>query len=198
VEGGNRAVRFGSLRPGYVVGQEVEVVVRLGSDLPPLAADAPARARIIRRSGAAEEVVAVVPLRRREAQPRVLEGKVRDLPQGDYRIEPDVPALADRLRPQPDDPVRPARFEVTPPDEAEMVDLRPDWDLLQKLSAAGGTGGRVFTAADAGDILALLKSRDEKRDDAPRYRTWEWWPTLVLLLLLLTVEWVGRKMAGLP
>ena len=29
-------------------------------------------------------------------------------------------------------------------------------------------------------------------------RLWQWWPMLVLLLVLLTLEWVGRKWAGLP
>jgi hypothetical protein len=33
------------------------------------------------------------------------------------------------------------------------------------------------------------------RYEQPLYK---WWPVLVLVLTLLTLEWAGRKLAGLP
>ena len=80
---GNEHLRFGTPEPVYRKGQEVDVVVRLSDELggpgkPPLSPTALAGARILRpaKDGKGEEAVALVPLGRKEAQPRVLEGQV--------------------------------------------------------------------------------------------------------------------------
>jgi hypothetical protein len=47
-------------------------------------------------------------------------------------------------------------------------------------------------------LIQALKRQEEPEDVASRRPLWEWWPTLVLLFTLLTLEWAGRKLAGLP
>jgi hypothetical protein len=95
-----------------------------------------------------------------------------------------------------------AEFVVTSPPNDEMSDLTANPDLLQILadkSAAKDTRATVYTLDTARDILDKLKRTDEQREQPPPSQAlWEWWPTLLLILGLLTVEWVGRKWAGLP
>jgi hypothetical protein len=200
---GNEHVRFGTPQPVYRQGQEVEIIVRLGDDVPTPKSDLVAGARLIRKDPRTkqEEAVALVPLIRREAQPRVLEGKVRDLPAGSYEIELVIPELADQLKlsaPTPDGKPGTLRgpFTVLPPESMEMIDLETKWPLLEELAAK--TEGKVFTPDEAEQLLQLLISRGKPHTDHYAQRLWEWWVFLVLIVALLTVEWVARKFAGLP
>jgi hypothetical protein len=197
---GNEYVRFGTREPVYRQGQEVDLTVRLGEEVRPLGPNALAGARVLRVAGAAEEAVALVPLAPREGQPRVLEGKVRDLPAGAYTVELAIPELADKLQMSPGPDGQPgklrAAFTVTPPDSEEMVELATNWPLLEELAAK--SGGRVFTPENATELVDLLTRQSVTRQQHTENPLWQWWVTLVLLLGLLTLEWVGRKLAGLP
>ncbi|MCI0465193.1 MAG: hypothetical protein L0Z62_50365, partial [Gemmataceae bacterium] len=199
---GNEHVRFGTREPMYRQGQEVDIVVRLGEVVGPLPHDALAGARIVRPAGEgqAEEAVAVVPLTRREAQPRVLEGRVRDLPAGTYAIELAIPELADSVRHTVGPagrsaPLR-APFSVAPPESEEMVELATNWPLLEELAAK--SGGQVFAPENARQLVDWLTRRSIARTYHTENPLWQWWGMLVLVLVLLTAEWVGRKWAGLP
>lgn len=199
LEGGTSQVRYGAVRAMYQSGEDIDLRLRLGDDLPADLPKGPARARIVPQGG--REAVAVVPLRRRDGQPRVLEGKMRDLPPGQYRIDLDVPDLSDRLAPPtaPGAPApRPAEFLVTPPEGREMLELTTDWDLLKALADQSGSGGRVYAPEEAAQLLAVLTRQESVREERTESRLWEWWPTLAAVLLLLTAEWVVRKWAGLP
>jgi hypothetical protein len=198
LEGGTSQVRYGTPRAMYPTGQDIDVLMRLSDEVPAELPRGPARARIVREGGK-EETVAVVELARREGQPRVLQGKMRDLPDGQYRIELDVPDLADRLQaptapgaPKP----RAAEFQVSPPDSRELLELTTDWDLLNEL--AGKSGGKAYVPEDAAQLIDLLTRQDKTRVDGTEHHLWEWWPTLALVLLLLMAEWMLRKWVGLP
>jgi hypothetical protein len=198
---GNEFVRFGTPQAVYGQGQEVEVVARLSEELGTLKPDLLAGARIIRRDSQKEEAVAVVPLKPRPAQPRVLEGKVRDLPAGEYAIELAIPDFADKLNAPPGadgkaaGPLR-AAFTVTPPESGEAIDLETNWPLLEELAAK--SGGKVFTVEDAGELVALLTRQTVQHVEHSEQRLWQWWVLLAVVLTLLTAEWVLRKWAGLP
>jgi hypothetical protein len=198
LEGGTTQVRYGTPRARYASGQEIDVLLRLGDEVPAELPKGPSRARIVKEGGK-EEPVAVVELTRREGQPRVLQGRVRDLPDGQYRVELDVPDLADRLQPPTAPGVpkpRTAEFSVSPPDSRELLELTTDWDLLKELGDK--SGGAVYAPEDAGQLIDLLTRAEKTRAQGTEHRLWEWWPTLALFLLLLTAEWAGRKWAGLP
>jgi hypothetical protein len=198
LEGGTSQVRYGTPRAMYQTGQEIDVLMRLSEEIPAELPKGPARARIF-REGAKNDTVAVVELARREGQPRVLQGKVRDLPDGQYRMELDVPELADRLQP-PTAPgaikPRAAEFQISPPDSRELLELTTDWDLLNDL--AEKSGGKVYAPEDAGQLLDLLTSQAQTRIERNEHHLWEWWPTLAVVLVLLTGEWMIRKWVGLP
>ncbi|MCC6418253.1 MAG: VWA domain-containing protein [Gemmataceae bacterium] len=203
---GNRYVRFGSRDPIYRQGQEAAVVVRLEDEAPPLAPGAPAAARIFRKTADdKEEPAALVELTRSERQPRLLEGAVRDLPPGQYRIELHIPALADKLK-EPDeaDEGKGDRkrdiFTVAAEDGDETVELATNWALLESLAQAGK--GEVIAPAEVTRLVDLLTRQVETRTRREEQKVWQdpplVWTTLGVFLVLLTLEWVGRKLAGLP
>jgi hypothetical protein len=200
---GNDFVRFGTPQPVYRPGEVVEVVARLGDRLGPIKPDLLAGARILRLpddSKGEEKVVALVPLPRRPAQPRVLEGKVGDLPAGRYAVELAIPDLADRLlapaeKGKEAKPLR-AVFTMLPPESKEMIDLETNRALLDDLATQ--SGGKVFTPEDAEGLRQLLLRQGIPHAEHHEQRLWQWWGLLVLVVVLLTVEWVGRKLAGLP
>jgi hypothetical protein len=200
---GNEQVRFGTREPVYDQGQEVDVVVRLAEDVPPLSPESRAGARILRLGEGdppSEEAVALVPLKARPAQPRVLEGRVRDLPAGQYRIELAIPELADKLIGPSGPDGQPGKlrapFSVSPRDNPEMLELATNWQLLQELATR--SGGKVFTPENAAELGDLLQKKVDTHLVPTERKLWQEWGTLALFLLLLTGEWVGRKLAGLP
>jgi hypothetical protein len=199
---GNDFVRFGTPQAVFKQGEKVEIAVRLTDEVQPLKPDALAEARILRKEGdKPATVVAVVPLTRRAAQPRVLEGNVLNLQPGAYQIELAIPDLQDKLRPQtgPDGKEQPmqASFSVTAGDTSEMIELGTNWKLLEELAVKNGTN-RVYTPETANEIVTQLLGQAEVHVERRENRLWQWWVTLVLVLALLTFEWVGRKWAGLP
>jgi len=56
----------------------------------------------------------------------------------------------------------------------------------------------VFPAERAGELVELLQSRTATCEYAVEQKMWQSWWTLVLLIALLSLEWVTRKFAGLP
>jgi hypothetical protein len=205
---GNDFIRFGTSQPIYARGEDVKIVVRLNEELGPLPPNLLAAARIILlgKKGEADKVAALVPLARRSAQPRVLEGPIRDLPPGDYALELDLPDYADKLlndpaKPsktnsgEPGKPMR-AQFLVKPPESKENIDLETRWPLLEELAAK--SGGKVFAPEEAGALIDLLVHQSVPYTERIEQKLWQWWGPLALVLTLLTIEWVARKLAGLP
>src|SRR5262249_40090576 len=135
-----------------------------------------------------------------EAQPRMLEGQVQNLQPGRYSIELAIPELADKLQAPPGPDGQPgklrAAFTVTGAEGDEMVELAMNWPLLEELAAK--SGGKAFTAENAPELVELLAKQAVTHTDHYEFQLWQWWPTLVVFLVLLTVEWLARKMAGLP
>jgi hypothetical protein len=91
-------------------------------------------------------------------------------------------------------------FRVLPPEEGELFDLATNWELMRAL--AQESGGRLLTAENALDVLALLTRQVVTQVEREEQKVWQdepvvWW-TFSLLIGLLTLEWIGRKWAGLP
>ena len=201
---GNKFVRFGTRDAIYHQGQEIELLVRLGDEASRHRLETPASARIFRqvaaRAGTPSESVALVPLKRREQQPRVLEGRIGDLPAGQYAIELAIPELAEKLQASPGANGQPApmraTFTVLPPESEEMVELATNFPLLEELAAK--SGGKVFTPENALELVDIFTRKEGTREHYSEHRLWQWWPTLALVLFFLTAEWAGRKWAGLP
>jgi hypothetical protein len=187
---GNRLARFGSRDPIYREGQPVELLVRLNTDTPPVPKDGAAQVRLLRD----DMQVAVVELKANAAQPRLLEGTISSLPSGTYRIEVELPHLKEKLA------GKDAEFTVALAPQREFRDLSADWELLGEL--ASKTGGKLFTPENVEQLVDLFARQITIREHRAEHKLWQdaplvWW-VLALLVLLVTVEWSVRKMAGLP
>jgi hypothetical protein len=198
---GNEFVRFGTREPMYRAGQEINLTVRLNDAARPLAPDALAGVRIFRvKEGAPDENIGLVPLKRREGRPRELEARLQDLAPGQYAVELAIPDLGDQLRGPLGPDSRPgklrATFAVSPPDSAEMVELATNRPLLEDLAAR--SGGEVFEPEDAGKLVERLQKALAVRQFRSETRLWRSAWTFALFLILLSVEWVWRKLSGLP
>jgi hypothetical protein len=205
---GNEFLRFGTPQPVYSRDDEVKVVVRFNEEMGPVKSDLLAGARILAlgTTGEKEKAVALVPLARREAQPRVLEGKISGLAPGQYAVELVIPDLANKLRAPPPPPGSPeagqppkplrAGFTVRSPDSLELLELQTRWPLLDEIAAK--SGGKVFTPEDAAELVKLLAAKSIPHVERHEQRLWQWWGLLAVVLGLLTVEWAARKLAGLP
>jgi hypothetical protein len=199
---GNDNVRFGSREPVYRHGQDVDVVVRLSDEVTPPRPDSLAGARIIRADdkNPSEDAVALVPLKHPDAQPRVLEGKVRDLPPGRYLIELAIPELADKLVGPAGGDGQPTKltapFTVTPRSNAEMIDLGTNYPLLEEIAAK--SNGKVYAPENVAELADALVAASVKRETPIEHKFWMSSWMLVIFLAFVSVEWVCRKWAGLP
>jgi hypothetical protein len=199
---GNRFIRFGTPQPVYRPGDAVELVARLNEVLGPVRADLLAGARVIRlgEGKEAEKAVALVPLTRRPAQPRVLEGQLRDLAAGKYAVELVIPDLADKLltpaeKGKEAKPLR-ALFTVLPPESKETVDLERNDPLLEDLAVQ--SGGKVFTPETVRELAEQLQRQGIEHVEHDEQRLWQWGWLLGLVVALLALEWAARKLSGLP
>src|SRR5262245_12920601 len=199
---GNESLRFGTREPAYQARQDVDVVVRLAEEVALLPPDALVAARVLQpgQGDGGEKAVALVPLKPNASQPRLLEGQVHDLLPGQYEIELVIPSLADKLTAPPGPDGKPgklrATFAVLAPEGEEMVELGTNYPLLEDLAAK--SGGKLLTPETAAEVVDLLAARTltrTHREEEPLYQS-----LLALLLIvgMLTVEWVVRKRAGLP
>jgi len=196
---GNRLVRFGTPQPVYQPGEAVEVVARLSESLGELRLDLQAGAKILRLpqgNAEPERTVALVPLESRAGQPRVRQGQVNDLPPGQYAIELAIPQLADKLFAENSRlPLR-ASFSVRAAPHQELFALEANRPLLDELAAA--SRGKVFQPWELDDLEAALLQRGEVQIEHHEQRLWQWWGVLVVVVALLSLEWVLRKLSGLP
>ncbi len=199
---GNRFVRFGTPQGLYRDDEAVKLTVRLSDEIEKLPAKMVAQARILRKDeDNKDKDTFLVPLTARPLQPRVLEAQVPALPEGEYFIELTIPELEDKLRGPlgPDGKATPLRatFKVSPGESGEMVQLATNYTLMKELADKNGTN-KVYTPETASELIELLTAKETTKAQNEEDPLWCWWPILVAVLTLLTIEWVLRKWAGLP
>jgi hypothetical protein len=204
LESGNQYVRLGASQPVYRRGQEVELFVRFKDLQDAVKAGTHAQANILRRNGDGKPV-AVIPLNSKPAQPSTFEARVANLPEGDYEVQLEMPAVADKLlatsvpgnvqEKSPPGPIK-ASFTVSPPDSSEMLDLSTNRPLMEEL--ASKSGGKVYTAEDVEELMDQLVNQSIPETEYFEQKLWQWWVILAVVASLLTVEWVVRKWSGLP
>jgi len=87
-----------------------------------------------------------------------------------------------------------ARIEVVRPDD-ELRHPRPDHERLRTLTEQ--TGGKVIPPDELDQLTSLVRD-DRKKTDYPQSESlWDSYLALSLALLLLTGEWIGRKLIRL-
>ena len=86
-------------------------------------------------------------------------------------------------------------FSVDSTLSAEQVELTADRGMAQLL--ADRSGGRVFEANQAKQIVDLLAARKDEQELPAQFPLWDSWWLLIALLALAGGEWLTRKRAGL-
>ena len=86
-------------------------------------------------------------------------------------------------------------FSVDSTLSAEEVELTADRGMAQLL--ADKSGGRVFEANQAGQIVKLLANKKNEEELPAQFPLWDSWWLLIALLMLAGGEWLIRKRSGL-
>ena len=128
-------------------------------------------------------VVSEVKLQRQEGQPDLYGGSIVADREGEF-VAHVTSAAGERER----------RFAVKAP-RIELDDVSVNHPLLNRLAAE--TGGKAMTLAEAPAQLAMIPSLERKTPNPTTNPLWNGWAPLVIFVLLITGEWVLRKVYGM-
>ena len=121
-------------------------------------------------------------------------GSLGEMPSGAYTVELDAPVAKSLLQRDNVEKVA-TSFSVDPVAPAEQIELSADRGLLNRLATL--SGGTMVQPSQAYEILDRM-GQNEQVDQRPRqYTLWDWWPLLVVMVMIATAEWILRKKAGL-
>ncbi len=196
--GGNDLVRFGPLQAQTVEGEAIALQAQFGPEVTGVTSDLLTAVRVYpEKSADSAEAspLALVRLRPVPGRLRDFEGTVSDLLPGRYRAVLEAPELDDFFDSEELPPVE-ATFEVTSPENGELIELSARADLLEQL--ANVTGGVLLRDYEAGRLAELIRPITIDRERSERRTLWDQPFFLLLFFSLLTVEWIIRKRAELP
>ena len=167
-------------RTAYDLGDQIRVTYRVHNptflqQLPP---EIPVQMR--REDGT---VVSEQKLQRREGQPDMYEGSFTADHAGQFALH--ISSAPGELE---------QRVTVVSP-QLEMEDVSINRPLLNRL--AEETRGQMLTVADAPAQLAAIPSLERQTPNPTTNPLWNGWAPLILFVLLITGEWVLRKVYGM-
>ena len=132
--------------------------------------------------------VQLVPL---EGAPERYSGKIPTLPSGTYTVRLNVLNAGVKLDQQVSSELIVQRQLST-----ELANVSCNREFLQQIATT--TGGQLLEPWQLTNLPELLKPQDESDSVLQEQTLWDHWTVLVLFFVLLTTEWVIRKMNGLP
>ena len=133
--------------------------------------------------------VATIRLAPDENSGGLFRGKTAGLEPGNYEVAVQSVAIADR------DAKARTNFKVEPRATGELTQLNLNEDLLRQMSAAGG--GEYLREENIDRLFPLLAPMSQGRVIESDTLLWQsfWW--FIPIVLLLTIEWIIRKRAGM-
>jgi hypothetical protein len=119
----------------------------------------------------------------------IYRGRIPALPEGEYEVSVRAAGYSDAVLKAR------SRFVVQPPESGEMTQTAANEPLLKQMAAA--STGAFLREEDMGQLLELLAPLSSGRVIESDTLIWQsyWW--FGAIVLLLTVEWILRKRAGL-
>ena len=187
---GTPLVRIGTDRPRYQPEERVRVRAKIvREDLSPLISDEVA-VKILD----GDKVVLRKKLQYVRDSAGMYEADLGVLPSATYQAELDAP-VAKRLLARDNREKVATEFSVDPATSIEQIELTPDRGLLGRL--AGLTGGQVSDPPEARRLLGALGESELVLSQRRQVEIWNSWPLLVMMILLVTAEWLLRKKEGL-
>lgn len=132
-----------------------------------------------------------IDLEPREGRPLVHEGRAVSLPKGRYVVRLEAENAEEAALGELEAPLY-----VHDKQTLELSDLSANKKLLQEVAAA--SNGRLFLPDQAREIPKLFRNPDLDASKRMESELWDHWTVMVVFFLLLTIEWVTRKLHGLP
>lgn len=169
----------------YEFGDSVDVRIRLlGLDGKPAineTADA-----LVWKNG---RVISTIGLNADSHIPGIYRGRTEAMLEGEYEVSVRASGYSDAaLKAR-------SKFVVLPPESGEMTQTSVDENLLRKMATA--SDGAYLREEELGQLPALLSPLSSGRVMESETLIWQsyWW--FAMIILLLSVEWILRKRAGL-
>jgi hypothetical protein len=124
-----------------------------------------------------------------EGRPLVHEGRAVSLPSGTWRLKlvAENANLGEEVT---------TSLYVSEPVTGELSDLSANRDLLTRVADA--SGGKLLLPDQLGELIEFLKPPEESTESREETTLWDHWFFMTLFFVLLTAEWVVRKLNGLP
>ena len=168
----------------YTPGQNVEIRAKVRDPQGRGVTDAAVKANILLDG----KKIAAVPLEI-DKDSGEFRGRTAPLLAGDYEVKIEVLGYPE------DQMLAKAQFYVEPPNAGELVQLDADEQLLKQIASnAGGEFFREEQASALADRLRLLSEGRVMQSDTALWQSYLWFAAVVLLL---TIEWILRKRAGM-
>jgi hypothetical protein len=187
---GTALVKLGVERGHYRDDERVQVRARIvREDLSPLVSD-----RVAVKVSTDGKVVLKRSLDRVEDTPGLYSADLGAMPPGEYSVELDAPEARAMLDAEGVRSVR-TQFAVDAGAPEEQIELGADRALLSNLVEQAG--GVMVEPWRARGVLQALGDPELVRHDRRDLSLWASWPLLILMLSLVTLEWLIRKRAGL-
>ena len=190
VMAGNEFVRFGPERPDLELGQDAVLRARWVAQFLQRFPGLKARADIFKTGDPPGKSFTSVQLTPIAGNPLLHQGKAVSLPAGEYRVTlaADNADLGNK--------VVEATLYVHDRPSQELSELSANRDLLTQI--ADVSGGRLFLPDQLHELPRMFKTFDGNVSKYEETPLWDRWPWLVLLFVLMTTQWVVRKVNGLP
>lgn len=191
---GNSSVRLGVETAEVTAGEAVAVTVRWRPDVLERIGDLSAQAEFhpapSKGETAAGSPLAVARLTAVDGRPLLWRGQATGLPPGDYQVRLSV------SDPGIDTAGVTADVFVHPPTSGELNNLAADHLHLAELAVA--SGGQLVTLEQLDSLAELLVGTRSHRELTEDMLIWNHWTVLLGFFVLMTAEWVVRKVHGLP
>lgn len=190
IASGSDTVKLGTSRSRYSRGGNVQVKARLATaDFMPVTNAAPVV--VIVQDG---KPVLRRPLSYREGSGGLYTAELGSLPLGVYRAELETTGIPGGNALEKGRVV--SEFAVTAGVDSETVELTADRGLLTTLARL--TGGSVIGPTELDSLPGRLGPSRITTTERRQIDLWNSWPWLILILTLLSAEWVVRKKVRLP
>jgi hypothetical protein len=169
----------------YDSGDSVDVRIRLlGLDEKP--ATAATAEALFWKDG---RIVSSIGLNADHDVPGIYRGRSDSLPQGEYEVSVRASGYSETVLKAR------SRFVVQPPESGEMTQTAANESLLKEMASA--SGGMYLREEELSRLPEVLSPFSNGRVVESETLIWQsyWW--FAAIVLLLTVEWILRKRAGL-
>ena len=123
-------------------------------------------------------------------RPLAYEGNMVNIPPGEYVAKLNV------IGAELDDEELTAPVYVSKKRTTELADVSANIELLEQIAAA--SGGKLLSPDELSELPALLATPANSVTDVEEFKLWDHWLVLAIFAVLVTAEWIVRKLHGLP